>query len=67
MQKLVTIHFDDDNDDQIGISEHLEEYLEEGWRVVQMVPLGSGVSTGTTEQTGYVSGWLAVLLESDEL
>ncbi len=71
MQKLVTIFLSDDNDDDIEIEEHLVEYLDEGWRVAQLLPIGAGAGYGSggdseTEGHCYVAGWLAVLLERDD-
>ncbi|RKZ46907.1 MAG: hypothetical protein DRR08_32895 [Candidatus Parabeggiatoa sp. nov. 2] len=63
MQKLITIPLDDDNEQNMEVQEHLTKYLEEGWKVVQMIPVGSGVGTGDDESSGYVAGWIAVLLE----
>lgn len=63
MQKLITIPLDDDNEEDMKIREHLTEYLENGWRIVQVIPVGSGVGTADEEAGGYVAGWLAVLLE----
>ena len=66
MQKLITIPLDDDNEEDMTIREHLSSYLENGWRVAQMVPVGAGVGTGDEESGPYVAGWLAVLLERFE-
>ncbi len=63
MQKLITIPLDDDNDQDMVIQEHLTNYLENGWQITQIVPVGAGVGTGDEETGGYVAGWLAVLLE----
>ncbi|MCK5522928.1 MAG: hypothetical protein KAI83_07320 [Thiomargarita sp.] len=63
MQKLITIPLDDDNDDDMKVQEHLTDELEEGWKVVQMIPVGTGVGTNDDESGGYVAGWIAVLLE----
>lgn len=63
-QKLVSVYLIDyvfPNGDAVaedtGVKEHLNEYLEEGWRVVQMLPL-SGTGGGKE-----IAGWLIVLLE----
>jgi hypothetical protein len=45
------------------VREHLREYLEKGWQVVNMVSVGAGVGTSDEETGAYVAGWLAVLLE----
>jgi hypothetical protein len=63
MQKLVTIPLDDDVEENMDVQEHLTDYLEDDWKVVQMIPVGSGVGTGDVESNGYVAGWIAVLLE----
>ncbi len=63
MQKLVTIPLDDDVEENMDVQEHLTDYLEDDWKVVQMIPVGSGVGTGDAESNGYVAGWIAVLLE----
>ncbi len=63
MQKLITIPLDDDNDEDTVVREHLTDYLGNGWKVVQMISVGAGVGTADQEISGYVAGWLAVLLE----
>lgn len=63
MQKLITIPLDDDNDEDMKVREHLTDYLENGWRVIQMISVGTGVGTADEETGAYVAGWLAVLLE----
>jgi hypothetical protein len=63
MQKLITIPLDDDNDEDMEVQEHLTDYLEDNWKIVQMMPVGSGVGSADNESSGYVAGWLAVLLE----
>jgi len=45
------------------VREHLTDYLEDNWKIIQMLPVGAGVGTGDSESSGYVAGWLAVLLE----
>lgn len=45
--------------------ELFKDYLDDGWRVVSMVPLGAGVGSGTEQGWGYLAGWLVVLLEKD--
>ncbi len=64
MQKLITIPLDDDNEKDMIVQEHLTNYLENGWKVVQMISVGSGIGTGDDESGGYVAGWIAVLLET---
>jgi hypothetical protein len=65
MQKLITIPLDDDEETDMVMREHLTEYLENNWKVIQMVSVGNGVGTGDDESGGYVAGWLAVLLEKE--
>ena len=43
------------------IQEHLLEYLESNWHIIQIIPVGAG--TDNSQTGGYVAGWLAVLLE----
>lgn len=66
-QKLVTIFLHDSFDQKkgsygeptsnrlFGVSEHLEEYLKEGWTVKEFKTLGGA--------GGLLSGWIIVLLE----
>jgi len=68
MQKLVTIFLSDDDDDDMEVTSHLEEDLEEGWHIASMVPVGVGAGSGAggeSDDEGHcsVAGWLAVLLE----
>ena len=68
MQKLVTIFISDDDDEDMEVQEHLDDYLEEGWTIRSMVPFGAGAGYGTggesdTDGHCYVAGWLSVLLE----
>ena len=68
MQKVVTIFLSDDDDDDMEVQEHLDEYLEEGWHVVSMAPFGAGAGYGgggenDSEGHCYVAGWLGILLE----
>jgi hypothetical protein len=65
MQKLITIVLDDDNEEDMTQREHLTDYLENDWKVIQMIPVGSGVGNGDQECGGYVAGWIAVLLEKE--
>ncbi|MDM8558292.1 hypothetical protein [Candidatus Parabeggiatoa sp. HSG14] len=62
-QKLITIPLDDDNEEDMTVREHLTDYLENDWKIIQMTSVGSGVGTGDNESDGYVAGWIAVLLE----
>jgi len=66
MQKLVTIYFDDSHAANGGVTEHLNDQLRDGWKVVTMVPVGSSVGSGGDQyhpEEGKAKGWLAVLLE----
>ncbi len=68
MQKLVTIFLSDDDDDDMEVQEHLEEFLEDGWHIQTMTPLGAGAGYGAGGESDaeghcYVAGWLAVVLE----
>lgn len=68
MQKLVTIFLSDDDDDDMEVQEHLEEYLDEDWRIVSVTPIGTGAGSGAgggadDEGHCYVAGWIAVVLE----
>lgn len=65
MQKLITIALDDDNEEDMKVREHLTNYLKDGWEIIQMISVGTGVATGDNESSGYVAGWIAVLLEKD--
>lgn len=66
MQKLITINIDDDDDDNLGVKEHLPQYLEEGWKVISITPLGGayGFHSGDDERVGAL-GWIAVVLEKE--
>lgn len=66
MQKLLTINIDDDNDEDLGVKEHLTEYLEEGWKVLNITPLGGayGFQQEGEERVGAL-GWIAVVLEKN--
>jgi hypothetical protein len=66
MQKLVTFFLSDDDDDDIEVQEHLDDYLEDGWSVKSVTPMGAGCGqSGGEDADGhcYVAGWLAVVLE----
>jgi len=68
MQKFITIFLTDDDDDDMEVQEHLDEYLEEGWSIRSVTPFGAGAGYGSgggsdTEGHCYVAGWLAVVLE----
>jgi hypothetical protein len=64
MQKLITVNIDDDNDDDLGVTEHLNNYLEEGWKVVSVTPLvGTYGFQGADDERVGALGWMAVLLD----
>jgi hypothetical protein len=68
MQKLVTIFLSDDDDEDMEVQEHLDDYLEEGWTVRMIKSFGAGAGYGAGGESDaeghcYVAGWLAVLLE----
>ncbi len=66
MQKLITIYFDDTKRADTGVQEHLRTEFQDGWKVIQMVPVGSSVGSGgdvSHSEEGKAKGWLAVLLE----
>ncbi len=66
MQKLITVNIDDDNDEDLGVKEHLNQYLEEEWKVLSITPLGGtyGFQTGDEDRVGAL-GWIAVVLEKN--
>lgn len=71
MQKLITVYLDNASYDKgtfLGrsgaekhgiIEECLTEYLDDGWRVLQLT------SFGGTNEYGKTSGWLTVLIEKN--
>jgi hypothetical protein len=70
MQKLITIGLS--RIDHHGVTDlHLESYFTEGWEVISMTQVGAGGGRSADrdgqvvekDMPGYVSGWLAVLLE----
>ena len=72
MQKLLTIYLDNQayksekwftvaqSEKHTLVEEHLEQYLSNGWRVVQMTALGGAA------ESFYARGWVAVLIEKDD-
>lgn len=62
MQKLITIPLNDNNRNDMIIQEHLLEYLKNDWHIIQMFPVGAGTRSGNLQTSGYVAGWLAVLV-----
>ena len=71
MQKLITVYLDNSSYDKgtlLGrsgadkhgiIEECLSEYLNDGWKVVQLT------SFGGTNDFGRTSGWVTVLIEKN--
>ena len=57
-QKLFTIYLTEDVDEDRTLQDHLAEYLDTGWRIASITPLGQG---GGGEDV--LSCWFAVLLE----
>ena len=57
MQKLITIYLSSSETKEI--QEHLNDYLEDGWKVINMCPAGT-YSAGSYAGAG---GFLSVLLE----
>ena len=41
-QKLFTIYLTEDVDEDRTLQDHLAEYLDTGWRIVSITPLGQG-------------------------
>lgn len=58
MQKLFTIFISETDSRDRQICEHLSEYLEDGWKVIQITPLIIAPGEMATIRT-----WIAVLLE----
>lgn len=74
MNKIVTVALHGEPPRHGNVEEHLSQYLSSGWKVVSMVAVGAAVAhsaSAASDQSseasrnidGYVSGWLAVLLE----
>jgi hypothetical protein len=57
MQKLVSIYLSSDSRDKV--EEHLDEYLSDGWKIVNMCPVG----TYSSSSFSGTAGFLAVTLE----
>ena len=58
-QKLVTIYMRR-NSDSKDVEEHLQDYLDRGYRIKSLTPLIGG----TGEDNGFpASGWMFVVLE----
>jgi len=57
-QKLFTIYLTEEAEEDRAIQDLLAEYLDNGWRVVSVTPLGTG---GGGDEV--MSCWFAVVLE----
>lgn len=68
-QKLVTVYLADYNETNLEEQEHLTEHLDDGWRIVSIIPAGAAIAhshnTATYQESlnGYMACWLAILLE----
>jgi hypothetical protein len=60
-QKLITVYMTEQSEGDRGIQELLGDYLDEGWQVVSVTPLG--VSGGGAEG---LRTWFVVVLEQLE-
>lgn len=58
MQKFVTIYLSESNKKNQKQTEHLEDYLAEGWSIVSITPMGGGGGASYC-----VAGWFGVLME----
>lgn len=64
MQKFVTIYLTDDNGKDQKQTEHLQDYLADGWSIVSITPMGGAAGAGHRESYGYAAaGWFGVLME----
>jgi hypothetical protein len=57
-QKLFTVYLNEEAEEDRGVQDFLSEYLDNGWRVVSVTPLGAG---GGGEEV--LTCWFAVVLE----
>ncbi|MFL5341461.1 MAG: hypothetical protein ACJ8F7_15050 [Gemmataceae bacterium] len=58
-QKLFTIYLTEAADEDRGVQDLLREYLDTGWEVVSVTPVGSGIAG--SENT--LTAWFAVVLQ----
>jgi len=61
-QRLVSVFLTTEREPDRDVSEHLGDYLEGGWRILEFKTLGG--SSGGDSAT--VAGWVVVLLERTE-
>jgi len=60
-QRLVSVFLTTESDADRAPCEHLDNYLEDDWRIVDFKPLnGSGAGESET-----MAGWIVVLLERE--
>lgn len=65
MQKFVTIYLTDDDENDQQQTEHLEDYLADGWHIVSITPMGGAVGVEGEEHCKpyyVVAGWFGVLM-----
>ncbi|MDP7268044.1 MAG: hypothetical protein QF408_07710 [Pirellulales bacterium] len=66
MHKLVTVKIAPDNYDHFGVAEHLEWYLNNGWRIESVTPVSTSVASGMNQKELLEgSAWLAVVLNNE--
>ena len=57
MQKLVTVHLRENLKLRVEVEEHLQDYLQDGWRIVSVAAAGAGSTPGAS------CAWVVVVLE----
>jgi hypothetical protein len=66
LQKLMSLYLNDNAPEHCQNQELLSDEVRQGWKIVSITPVGSGVATGTgidQYPDGYLAGWVVVLLE----
>jgi len=64
MQKLVTVVLSASTGRSREITEYLEEYLKDGWKVVSLTEIhGLGQNSGNSGYQEYLHAWFAAVLE----
>jgi hypothetical protein len=58
-QRLVSVFLTTESDPDRDLSEHLGDYLEDGWRIVEFKTLGGSSGGGSAT----IAGWIVVLIE----